>query len=264
MAEGPSTGGAAGIALMRGVPPTLDRCELTFRGWEPFDLDRAIAQHASYADLLRSLGLEVVELPTDPAFPDCCFVEDVAVVLDEVALLGMPTPPSRRGEIAAVEEALARFRALERTPLPATLEGGDVLRVGRRVFAGLSARSNPEGIEQLRVLLSPHGYTVEALPISGCLHLKSAVTQVGPETVLLNPQWVDKGAFERYQLIEVDPAEPHAANALLVGGGVIYPTAFPLTAARLERAGVRLEPVNVSELTKAEGAVTCCSLILEE
>ena len=108
-----------------------------------------MAQHAAYADLLRSLGLEVLELDPDPALPDCCFVEDVAIVLDEVALLAMPAPPSRRGEIAAVAEALARFRPLERTPVPATLEGGDVLRVGRRLFVGRSPRTNEAGIARL-------------------------------------------------------------------------------------------------------------------
>jgi len=252
------------IAITRKLSPAITRCELTHMRREPIDVALAVRQHEAYERCLARLGCRVVSLPPEPDLPDSVFVEDAAIVVDELVVVARPGAGSRRAETASIARALERFRPLAAILAPGTLDGGDVLRVGRRVFAGLSARSNPEGIEQLRVLLSPHGYTVEALPISGCLHLKSAVTQVGPETVLLNPQWVDKGAFERYQLIEVDPAEPHAANALLVGGGVIYPTAFPLTAARLERAGVRLEPVNVSELTKAEGAVTCCSLILEE
>ena len=187
MAEGSSVGAAAGVALMRAVPPTLDRCELTFRSCEPIDLDRAVAQHAAYAVLLRSLGLEVIELPADPALPDCCFVEDVAVVLDEVALLTMPGASSRRGEIAAVEEALARFRPLERTPLPATLEGGDVLRVGRRLFVGRSPRTNEAGIARLAAVAEPLGYRVLPVTVTGCLHLKSAVTALDDERVLANP-----------------------------------------------------------------------------
>ena len=138
--------GTAGIALMRGVPPTLARCELTFHEREPIDLDRAVAQHAAYADLLRSLGLEVVELPADPALPDCCFVEDVAVVLDEVALLthagrrrrgGARSRRSRRRSPASARSSARRC--------PATLEGGDVLRVGRTLFVGRSARTNEAG-----------------------------------------------------------------------------------------------------------------------
>jgi len=136
-----SPGGTAGIALMRGVPPTLASCELTFHAREPIDLGRAIAQHAAYAELLRGLGLEVVELPADPAYPDCCFVEDVAVVLDELALVTRPGAASRRGEIAAVASALARYRPTLNTAEPATLEGGDVLRVGRRLFVGRSSRT---------------------------------------------------------------------------------------------------------------------------
>jgi len=161
-----------------------------------------------------------------------------------------------------VARVLAEYRPVGAIRAPGTLDGGDVLRVGRRVFVGLSARSSEDGIQQLRALVSPHGYGVEALPVTGCLHLKSAVTQVAPEVVLLNPEWVDPGAFDGYGRIEVDPSEPYAANALLIGDAVLYPIAFPRTAARLERAGIRLAPVDVSELAKAEGAVTCCSLIL--
>ena len=171
MAGSSSTGGTAGIAVMRGVPPTLADCELTFHERQPIDLDLAVAQHAAYGDLLRSLGLEVVELPADPALPDCCFVEDVAVVLDEVALLTMPGAASRRGEIAAIEAALARFRPLERTTFPATLEGGDVLRVGRTLFVGRSARTNLAGIARLAAVAEPLGYRVQPVAVTGCLHL---------------------------------------------------------------------------------------------
>ncbi len=158
--------------------------------------------------------------------------------------------------------ALAAYRPLAAIEPPGTLDGGDVLRLGRRVFVGLSGRTNTAGFEQLRRLLAPHDYEVEPVRTSGCLHLKSAVTQVTADGVLLNPAWLEPGAFAGLERIEVDPAEPAAANALLVGGTVIYPTAFPRTAARLERAGVRLERVDASELAKAEGGVTCCSLIL--
>jgi dimethylargininase len=246
---------------MRGVPPTLERCELTFRTWEPFDIERARAQHAAYADLLRALGLEVLELPADPALPDCCFVEDVAVVLDEVALLGMPSPPSRRGEIAAVEEALAGFRPLERTPLPATLEGGDVLRVGRRLFVGRSPRTNEAGIARLAAVAEPLGYRVIPVTVTGCLHLKSAVTALDDERVLANPAWIDGGPFAGLGVVRVALEEPGAANVLRVGGLVVAHPGFPRTLDRLAELGYAVRPLDVSEFLKAEAALTCKSLL---
>jgi dimethylargininase len=257
----PSTGGAAGIALMRGVPPTLDCCELTFRQWEPFDLGRAAAQHAAYARLLRSLGLEVIELPADPALPDCCFVEDTAVVLDEVALVAMPGATSRRGEIAAVGTALARFRPLERTPLPATLEGGDVLRVGRRLFVGRSPRTNEAGIARLAAVAEPLGYRVLPVTVTGCLHLKSAVTALDDERILANSRWVDMAPFAGLGVVPVAPEEPGAANVLRVAGLVIAHPGFPRTLDRVAELGYAVRPLDVSEFLKAEGALTCKSLL---
>ena len=251
------------IAITRKLSPAITRCELTHLRREAIDVALAVRQHEAYERCLARLGCRVVSLPSEPDLPDSVFVEDAAIVVDELAVVTRPGAASRRAETASIARALERFRPLAAVRAPGTLDGGDVLRVGRRVFAGLSERSDAGGIDQLRDLLSPHGYIVEALPVTGCLHLKSAVTQVGADAVLLNPQWVDRAAFERYERLEVDPAEPYAANALLVGASVIYPTAFPRTAARLELAGVKLEPVDVSELAKAEGAVTCCSLILE-
>ncbi len=254
-------GGALGIALMRGVPPTLARCELTFHEREPIDLDLALAQHAAYGALLRSLGLEVVELPADPALPDCCFVEDVAVVLDEVALLTMPGAPSRRPEIPAVEAALARYRPLERTALPATLEGGDVLRVGRTLFVGRSARTNEGGIARLAAVAEPLGYRVVPVTVTGCLHLKSAVTALDDERLLANPRWLDLSPFQGKGIVPVDPDEPGAANVLRVGGLVIAHPGFPRTLDRIAGLGYAVSPLDVSEFVKAEAALTCKSLL---
>ena len=253
--------GAPGIALMRGVPSTLARCELSFREREPIDLARAVAQHAEYAALLRSLGLEVVELPADPAFPDCCFVEDVAVVLDELALLTRPGAASRRGEVAAIEAALARYRPIETTPSPATLEGGDVLRVGHTVFVGLSARTNEAGIARLAALAEPLGYRVVPVAVTGCLHLKSAVTALDQERVLLNRAWLDSAPFRGLELVDVAPGEPGAANVLRVAGLVIAHPGFPRTLERIAALGYAVRPLDVSEFLKAEAALTCKSLL---
>jgi dimethylargininase len=254
-------GGTAGIAVMRGVPPTLADGERSFVQRDPLDLDLAVAQHAAYADLLRALGLEVVELATDPALPDCCFVEDVAVVLDEVALLTMPGAVSRRREIPAAEPALAPFRSLERTALPATIEGGDVLRMGRTLFVGRSARTNEAGIARLAAVAEPLGYRVRTVTVTGCLHLKSAVTALDDERLLANPQWVDLSPFAGMGVVQVDADEPGAANVLRVGGLVVAHPGFPRTLDRVDALGYAIRPLDVSEFVKAEAALTCKSLL---
>jgi dimethylargininase len=255
-------GGTAGVAITRAVPPTLARCELTHLEREPIDLQRAIAQHAAYVSLLRSLGLEIVELPADPDLPDCCFVEDVAVVLDEVALLGMPGVSSRRGEIPAVEAALARFRPLARTELPATLEGGDVLHVGHTLYVGRSARTNDAGIARLRAVAEPLGYSVVAVTVTGCLHLKSAVTALDHQHLVANSAWIDTASFRAFEVVEVAPGEPGAANVLRVGGLVIAHAGFPRTLDRIAALGYVVRTLDVSEFLKAEAALTCKSLLL--
>jgi dimethylargininase len=246
---------------MRGVPSTLADCELTFLRRDPIDLDLAIAQHAAYGDLLRALGLEVVELAADPALPDCCFVEDVAVVLDEMALVTMPGALSRRREVPAVEATLARFRPLERTALPATLEGGDVLRMKRTLFVGRSARTNEAGIARLAAVAEPLGYRVRSVTVTGCLHLKSAVTALDDERLLANPRWVDLSPFAGMGVVQVDPDEPGAANVLRVGGLVVAHPGFPRTLDRIDALGYAVRPLDVSEFVKAEAAITCKSLL---
>jgi len=252
------------IAITRKVGPAIRRCQLTHLERTPIDVARAIEQHAAYERVLAGLGCTIVSLPEEPDLPDSVFVEDAAVVVRGLAVITRPGAPSRRAETASVAAALARYRPTAAIEAPGTLDGGDVLVLGQRVLVGLSQRTNREGVAQLRALLSLHGLAVEALSVNACLHLKSAVTTVGPETVLVNPAWVDVSAFAGMRAIETDPDEPYAANALRVGDAVVYPAAFPRTAARLETAGVGLVRVDVSELAKAEGAVTCCSLILED
>jgi dimethylargininase len=241
------------IAITRPVSPAINRCELTHLHREPIDLGRAIEQHEAYERCLEELGCRVVRVPVGPELADSVFVEDTAVVVDKLAVMTRPGAASRRAETASVARALEA---------PGTLDGGDVLRVGRRLFVGQTGRSSAEGIAQLRVLLAPHGYTVEAVPVTGCLHLKSAVTQVATDAVLVNPQWVDPSAFRPSRAIEVDPGEPSAANTLMLGGTVVAASAYPRTAARLEALGLRVVRLDMSELAKAEGALTCCCLLL--
>ncbi len=256
------------LAITRGLSSAFARCELTHLARAPIDLGRAQAEHAGYCTLLAELGCAVEEIAAEPELPDCVFVEDTAVVVGEVAVMTRPGAVSRREELPAVEAALARHRPLGRVEArieaPGTLDGGDVLVAGRQVFVGRSARTNASGLEQLRAHLAPHGYAVEGVAVRGCLHLKSAVTRVGPDRLLVHRDWIDAAALTGFELLEVDPEEPFAANALLVGDVVVLPDAFPKTRRRLEARGLTVAPVAVSEIAKAEGGVTCCSILLRD
>jgi dimethylargininase len=251
------------IALVREVSPTLASCELTHLDREPLDVDVARRQHHAYTDLLTRLGCEVQWIPETPDLPDAVFVEDIAVVVDEVAVVTRPGAESRRPETETMARALTRFRRVVAITAPGTLDGGDVLRVGRTVYVGRSGRTNVEALAQLDRHLAPYGYRVRAVEVDGCLHLKSAVTEVAEDTLLFNPAWVDADALAGHSLVEIDPTEPYAANGLRIGSSLIYPEAFPRTRRRLEQQGIGIALVDVSELAKAEGAVTCCSVIFE-
>jgi len=250
------------LAIVREVPQSIADGERTHVGREPIDLERARREHRAYTEALANLGCEVLSLPETPELPDSVFVEDAALCLDELAVLTRPGAPSRRAESEALAPILERHRTLRRIAAPATLDGGDVLTFGRRIYCGLSSRTDGRGVAALAELVEPHGYSVEGVVLRDCLHLKSAVSVVAGDTLLVQPEWVDPACFEAPRLVEVDPAESFAANALLVGGSVIHSDAFPRTRGRLEQAGIRVLPVPAGELAKAEGGVSCCSLIL--
>jgi dimethylargininase len=252
------------IAITREVSPSITRCELTHLQRQPIDLERARMQHLGYESTLAKLGCRVAKLPVEPDLPDSVFVEDTAVVFNETALITRPGAASRRPETHGVALALLSYRELAFIEEPGTVDGGDVLCVGKKVYIGISQRTNLAGIEQVRAALKPFGYTVHGVQVKGCLHLKSAVTPVGPDTLLINRRWVERGIFKPLQVLDVDPLESHGANALWFGGKVMYSPAFPRTAKRLEKRGIGLELVDLSELAKAEGALTCCSLIFKQ
>jgi dimethylargininase len=248
-------------AITRAVSPAIVNCELSFIDRKPIDLATAQEQHHAYEELLGKLGACVISLPAEPDLPDSMFVEDPAVVLDELAVILPLGTETRRREALSLAQELAKFRKLEYVSLPGTLEGGDILRIGRKLFVGLTRRSNAEGIRQLAAILAPHNYEVIAVPVTGCLHLKSAVTHLGRNTLLSNRAWFDTIPLADYEWIDVDPAEPHAANALALADTVIFPASFPRTRARIEARGFHVAPLDISELQKAESGLTCSSLI---
>jgi dimethylargininase len=250
-------------AITRAVSPAIVDCELSFIPRQPIDLQIAREQHHSYEQLLEKLGACVVSLASEPDLPDSMFVEDPAIVLDELAVIFPLGTESRRLEAASLAEAISKFRTLRYVALPGNLEGGDILRIGRKLFVGVTKRSNAEGIRQLAAILVPHHYEVIPVPVTGCLHLKSAVTCLGRQTLLGNRAWFDAAPFSGYDWIDVDPAEPHAANALALGNTVIFPASFPRTRARVEAQGFDVTPLDISELQKAESGLTCSSLIFQ-
>ena len=248
-------------AITRAVSPAIVNCELSFIDRKPIDLTKAREQHHAYEKLLGKLGAGVISLPAEPGLPDSMFVEDPAIVLDELAVILPLGTATRRREAPSVAQALAKFRKLEYVSLPGTLEGGDVLRIGGKLFVGLTRRSNAEGIRQLAAILAPHNYEVIAVPVSGCLHLKSAVTHLGGNTLLANRAWFDTTPLAGYEWVDVDPAEPHAANALALADTIIFPASFPRTRAHIETHGFHVTSIDISELQKAESGLTCSSLL---
>ncbi len=249
------------VAITREPSSAIGRCELSYLERIPIDISRARAQHREYEQCLASLGCKIDRLPEAADLPDSVFVEDAAIVLDELAVITRPGAESRRAETGSVADALSRYRELVYIEAPATLDGGDVLCLGKRLFVGYSRRSSVEAVNELRRLLMYSGYTVTGVAIRDCLHLKSAATQIAEDALLINPDWVDAGAFGNMRCICVEPCEPFAANALFMRDTVVFPKAFSGTRNRLEAHGIRVTSVDVSELAKAEGGVTCCSLI---
>jgi dimethylargininase len=251
------------IAITRGVSPAIVRCELTHVPRVPIDPVQAAAQHVEYERALTRMGCSVQRLDTEPDMPDSVFVEDTAVVLDELAVIMRPGAESRRREVPRVAGALADHRRTATIDAPGAIDGGDVLVIGQTIFVGETARTNAAAIDQFREIVSPLGYDVRSVPVQRCLHLKSAATAVDENTLLINRAWLPEEPFTSYDLIEVDPAEPAAANVVRVGQRLLYSAAYPRTRERLEARGCEVTLVDVSEIAKAEGAVTCCSLIFK-
>jgi dimethylargininase len=250
-------------AFTRPVPDSINRCELTHVRRVEIDVARARVQHAAYEQALTDIGCAVQSLPVAHDMPDSVFVEDTAVILAEIAVIARPGAPSRQQETEAVAATLAAYRRLAVISAPGTLDGGDVMSVGPGVYVGVSGRrTNAAGVRQLAEIVEPCGYRVYPIETHGCLHLKTAVSALGPDLLLVNPDWVDAAQFAGMKAIAIDPDEPFAANVVQVGNAVLCATSSPKTGARLQQFGLEVTLVDLSELTKAEAALTCCSLIL--
>ena len=249
------------IAITRAVSDAIGNCELTHLAREPIDVDRAREQHAAYERALETrAGCQIVRAGEAPDLPDSVFVEDAAIVLDEVAIITRPGAASRRAETAGVATVLQQFRELRHIEAPGTIDGGDVLVCARHVFVGRTSRTNDEGIRQLQRMIAPFGYSVSGVAVRGCLHLKSAATVLAETQLLANPDRIVRDEFPGIDFLLADSREPDAANILKAGDDYLYSSAFPRTREMLERS-LTLTVLDMSELAKAEGAMTCCSVV---
>jgi len=270
------------IAITRSVSPRLAECQLNYVERQPIDVDRAVRQHDAYERTLTAHGCTIVHAADTPDMPDSVFVEDTAVVLDDLAIIARPGAASRRRETESVAAVLQRYRSLRYIESPATLDGGDVLVIGQKLYAGISQRTNADAVRQLREggpaerdrvrgapssaasrHLLPRGAGAKAIKFRDCLHLKSAVTLIGDRALLLNPDWVDVDQFRGFECVAVDPSEPHGANILRLDDTLIYSASYPRSRRLLESRGFHVDVLDVSELEKAEAGVTCCSLIFD-
>lgn len=251
-------------AITRGVSKNIGACELTYRSREEINYEKANAQLEGYCELLRNWGVDLVTIPVNDSYPDCCFVQDTAVVLDEVGVVASMGAATRRGEVSEVERQISQFRKVRRIFLPATLDGGDVVQIGRRLFVGLSSRTNARGIEAFRRLVEPYGYLVVPVVVNGGLHLTTGCGVVNDETVLLNPRWLDASAFKNLRQLHVPEEEPWAANTIRVDDNVCLEVGSPRSVELVHPYAGQVATLDISEFRKAEGSLSCLSLIFRE
>ena len=241
----------------------LNSCELTYISSERIDPVSAAQQHQRYRRALTELGARVITLNKNLDLPDSVFVEDTAIVLDEIAIITSMGAGSRRPERELIVTELAKYRPVEHIGLPATIEGGDVLRIGKKIFVGKSSRTNDQGIAALGKIVKPIGYEIVPVNVSGCLHLKTGCTALDDSTILINYNWIDTGAFQNFKKIEVPEAEPFAANILRIDDTICIHSGFTETSDLLRDRGFEIKKIDISEFLKAEAGLTCMSLIFE-
>jgi len=252
------------IALTRGISAGIDRCEVSFINRVAIDVQKMKQQHRAYEEMLRSMGYEVIQILADDSCPDCCFIEDTALLLDEIAVITYPGSVARRGEVPGVVPTIEKYRKTLRIEPPATLEGGDVLRIGRNLYVGLTQRTNAEGVDALRTLVAPYGYKVTAVPTPGALHMKSVCTAADDRTIVADPTRVDVSPLRDYDMIEIAPEEWMGGDLLPIKGIVWMIEGFPKLKSALEARGFNVRTLNMSEFLKAEAGLTCLSLLFEE
>jgi len=240
--------------------PALQDCELTFVESEPISYEKAVKEHNNYCKMLEECGARIVTLDDNISLPDSVFVEDPIIVFDELAVLTSMGVKSRRKESAALEMFFRQYRDVKQISLPAKIEGGDVLKIGKRIYVGESPRTNNLGFQALCNILEPLGYEVTAVSVRGCLHLKTGCTALDEKNILINPDWVDETPFRDYKLIKTLPSEPFGANVLPLHNTICMNAAFPKTIELVKALGYKVVSTDITQFTKAEAGLTCMSV----
>ena len=248
------------VAITRLPSPNLAQCELSYLKRQPIDYSQACLQHQAYRKFLQRSGAEVITLEANQ-HPDSVFVEDNALVLDEVAVMTSMGVASRQGENPEIAIYLADYRSIERISPPATIEGGDILKIGKRLYVGRSPRTNSAGIQHLTELTRPYGYQVIPVTLKDCLHLKSACVALDEDSIFMNPAWVNPDTFRDLQIHTVPSEEPWSANCLAINGHIGVSASFPTAADQLRRLGFDVSMIDNTEFIKAEAGLTCMSLL---
>lgn len=248
-------------AITHKPSPLLNKCELTFLPSQKIDLDKAKSQHENYCRILSESGVKVITLDGNVSLPDSAFVEDTAIVLNEIAIITPMGVSSRQEETELIEKELVKYRLVAKIKPPAKIEGGDVLQIGKNLYVGISSRTNVKGIEALNEIVKPFGYKVLVVKFRGSLHLKTACTALDDETVLINPEWIDSETFKQFKVVNVPKNEPFAANVLRIGDTICIHSEFTKTIESIEKVGFKTKQVDISEFLKAEAGLTCLSLI---
>ncbi len=249
------------LTVVTHVPsPALQECELTFVESEPIKIDKATKEHNNYCAMLEECGARVIKLDENLSLPDSVFVEDPIIVFDEVAVLTSMGVESRRKELPLLKKFFCQYRQIEQISLPAKIEGGDVLKIGKTIFVGNSARTNELGIQALSKIIEPLGYVVIPVKVTGCLHLKTGCTALDEKTILINPDWVEVTPFADYKTIKTLPQEPFGANVLPIGKTLCMNSAFPETIELVKSKGYSVVETDITEFVKAEAGLTCMSV----
>ncbi len=249
-------------AIVREVADTFQWATVATPPEVPISVRLAKEQHRAYVQALRDAGVEVMVLPADDRFPDCCFVEDCALLVGRTALITNIGISTRRGEEATIAAALQGEVRIERMESPATLDGGDCLVVGHKIYVGLYNRTNAEGAKRVREVFEPMGYTVVPVPLHGGLHLKSACSYAGEGRILLAEYTIPPDVFRGVEIITVPGAEAYAANCVSIASKILMSDGYPTARRMIEAAGFEVIALDTSEIRKADGALTCLSVLI--
>jgi dimethylargininase len=225
------------------------------------DYENALVQHAEYIKALKGCGLQVLILPEDEEHPDSTFVEDVALLTRDCAIITNPGAPSRRGEIIDIKNVLKEYYSnIEEVKEPGTVEAGDIMMVGSHFYIGLSQRTNKKGAQQVIDFLEKYGMRGSTIKLDKVLHLKTGVSYLEHNNLVACGEFIYKEEFQEFNILKIEEDESYAANCVWINGSVLVPKGYPKAKETIENTGYAIKEVDVSEFRKLDGGLSCLSL----